>query len=357
MRKIFNLTALFSILIAGLISCTKDENRVYFENGNPPVFTASLPVNSKIPLSYDDRLKDAIKLSWTNPDYRFTTGVSSQDVNYTLEIDSAGKQFKGTNKRTLAISKELSHTFKTAELNTILVSNLKLDTTIDNTIEMRIIARIGLASETQQVSNTLSFIVKPYGEPVLIYYLWVPGSHQGWAPEAAPRVGSEDNKAFEGYVNFADPNTQFKFTSEPSWSGTNYGDGSGGALNTDGGAGNLTIAEAGFYRLKPNIDALTWSYEKISWAMIGGFNGWAADAPLTYNSTTGKLEIASINLTAGGFKFRANGGWDIQLGYKSTTPDYLSYSGDDITIPETAEYKVELDLRNPLQYTYTLTKL
>jgi hypothetical protein len=35
-----------------------------------------------IPLSFANQGQEAIKLSWTNPDYTFTTGLSSQDVSY-----------------------------------------------------------------------------------------------------------------------------------------------------------------------------------------------------------------------------------------------------------------------------------
>ena len=45
---------------------------------------------------------------------------------------------------------------------------------------------------------------------------------------------------------------EFKFTSEKSWDGVNYGAGAkDGTLSTDGGAGNLK-AEKGFYLLKKN---------------------------------------------------------------------------------------------------------
>lgn len=357
MKYLFNISLLIACLSLTLFSCKKDEHRIYFEGGTAPVLTASLAPGSQIPLSYDERENPVITLDWTNPAYKFTTGVSSQDVTYSLEVDTASVNFASGRKKTIAVSKDLSYTFTVGELNTAFISQLKLDSTKNNMIEMRVIASIGGSAATVLVSNILSFIVKPYSEPEQIDYLWVPGSYQGWDPGGAPRVGSKDGEAFEGYVNFPDPNVQFKFTNQPDWNGTNYGDGGGNVLSPDGAAGNLTMAEAGFYRLKPNIETLTWAYEKVNWAMIGNFNGWATDAPLTYNAVTGKLEIASIALTEGGFKFRANNGWDLQFGFDASTPGILSYAGSDLQVPESGDYKVELDLRNPLQYTYQLTKL
>jgi len=75
--------------------------------------------------------------------------------------------------------------------------------------------------------------------------LYVPGAHQGWNPANAPTLYSRNfDFKYEGYVNFGAAGTEFKFTSEPSWSGTNYGDGGDGTLSTDGGAGNLSVTEA-----------------------------------------------------------------------------------------------------------------
>ena len=64
----------FILLVLG--SCKKDEHKVFFEEGTPPVLTASR--TGTIPLSFATNDQEAVKLSWTNPDYMFTTGVSSR---------------------------------------------------------------------------------------------------------------------------------------------------------------------------------------------------------------------------------------------------------------------------------------
>lgn len=81
---------IFSILLTlVMVSCKKDENQVMFEGGTAPVLTAS---TSTINLAFANADNQAVKLSWTNPDYRFNTGVSSHDVNYVVEIDIAGAE-------------------------------------------------------------------------------------------------------------------------------------------------------------------------------------------------------------------------------------------------------------------------
>ena len=53
-------------------------------------------------------------------------------------------------------------------------------------------------------------------------------------------------------------------------------------------------------------------------------------------------------------KFRANNGWDINLGGNLSG---LTYGGDNISISEAGNYKIVLDLSNPLKYKATITKL
>lgn len=45
---------------------------------------------SVINMSFNTPAELAFSLNWTNPEYKFTTGVSSQDVSYTIEMDTAG---------------------------------------------------------------------------------------------------------------------------------------------------------------------------------------------------------------------------------------------------------------------------
>ena len=71
MKHLSKIIFLSSLLFMVVISCKKDENKVFLEEGKDPVLTAS---TGAINLAFANADKEAVKLSWTNPDYRFTTG-------------------------------------------------------------------------------------------------------------------------------------------------------------------------------------------------------------------------------------------------------------------------------------------
>ena len=87
MKNTIKLFLLF--LVAGsFAACKKNISEVMYEGGTPPVLTAS----STAPVVLDISNKDntVLNLSWTNPNYKFSTGSSSQNVTYSLQIDTTG---------------------------------------------------------------------------------------------------------------------------------------------------------------------------------------------------------------------------------------------------------------------------
>jgi hypothetical protein len=102
----------------------------------------------------------SLKLNWTNPDYRFTTGVSSQDVNYLLQIDLEGASFGGAKKYEKVIAKDLSASLTTGELNTALLS-MDLPENVAHKLEVRVIATL-LNGTVPLPSNVLKMTVTPY---------------------------------------------------------------------------------------------------------------------------------------------------------------------------------------------------
>ena len=190
---------------------------------------------------------------------------------------------------------------------------------------------------------------------VMNLQLYVPGSHQGWSPGTAPIVYNRNfDMKYEGYVNFS-ANDLFKFTSEPNWDGTNYGDGGAEVLSTTGD--NLTVAEAGYYKLNVDLSGSPFTYTtvKTDWGLIGDatVGGWDNSTPMTYNPDT-KVWTVTTTLTAGkAFKFRANNGWDINLGGNQSN---LSYGGDNIQVATDGTYLVTLDLSNPEAYKCSVVK-
>jgi hypothetical protein len=197
------------------------------------------------------------------------------------------------------------------------------------------------------------FTVTPVNVFALLY---VPGDYQGWSPSTAPGLASvKADGNFEGYVNITTTGG-FTFASEADWNGTNYGDtagnGESGILNA-GGGNNLNIAATGYYFLQANTKALTWSSTATTWALIGDFNSWNADAPMTYDAVN-QVWRGSISAgAAGGFKFRANGNWNLSYGTGGPGNSLTSNNGGNVPITA-GNHTITLDLHVPGYYTYTI---
>jgi len=166
MKKIVKQLCFLSLLAALVASCNKDEHKVYYEGGTAPVLTSSI-TSPDLPLSFANRDKEALKLSWTNPEYKFTTGVSSQDVNYQIEIDTDGSNFASPKKQTISVSKNLSKSFLVSEFNGYLLNQLQLDTSVAHNIEIRVKSFLTNQSVTLY-SNVLKYIVVPYPIPPVV---------------------------------------------------------------------------------------------------------------------------------------------------------------------------------------------
>jgi hypothetical protein len=183
------------LLLLVLSSCTKQEAKEYFLGGTAPALTAS--VSGTIPLSFTTENEQAVKFSWTNPDYSFASGVNTLDVAYTLEIDEAGKEFKGANKKAISISKDLNIVYTQKQFN-IILSDLQLKTNVAASIDVRIVASLG-SEATKLYSNALRFNVTPFAPPPKVPVptagtLWIIGDAvgSGWNnPLPSPYVTSQ----------------------------------------------------------------------------------------------------------------------------------------------------------------------
>lgn len=185
--------------------------------------------------------------------------------------------------------------------------------------------------------------------------LYVPGSHQGWSPETAPSLYSRNfDFKYDGYVYF-DGAHEFKFTSTPSWNPPDYGVSEGEGVLSEGG-GNLKIDEAGYYRLNVDLSGspFTYSIQKTEWGLIGDATpgGWDASTPMELDPETGVWSVIA-ELDAKAFKFRANDGWDINVGGNLNN---LVYDGDNIPVPEAGTYQITLDLSDPTAFIATMVK-
>ena len=185
--------------------------------------------------------------------------------------------------------------------------------------------------------------------------LYVPGGHQGWDPGSAPSLYNRNfDFKYNGFVYFGEDNTEFKFTTERNWDGPAYGDGGDGTLSSDGG--NLVASEAGMYKIDVDLSGSpVYSMVKTEWGLIGDATegGWDNSTPMTYDPETA-LWTVTTTLGTGEFKFRANDGWDINLGGDINN---LSFGADNIPVTEEGTYEISLDLSDSKQFKGTIVKL
>lgn len=176
MKNISKFVFLILSLTVLVWSCEKDENKIYFEGGTAPVLTAS---TTEIPLSFATSEDEAVTFSWQNPNYKFTTGVSSQNVSYILEIDTTGANFTNPNKKAIAISQDLGQTISQATFNDYLLNQLNLKPGVPHNIDVRVKSTL-VNSSAPLYSNVLNFTVTPFAIPPKITppatgELWIVG--------------------------------------------------------------------------------------------------------------------------------------------------------------------------------------
>ena len=165
MKHNSKLLLVLLLVVGSIISCKKEENKIYLEGGTQPVLKAS--VSGSIPLQFSTENSQAIKLSWTNPDFKFTTGVSSQDVTYTIQIDTVGANFSSVNKVEKDISKALEYAFTQKELNDFLLNSFNLTPAKLYTIELRVVATIS-GKAAPLPSNVFQFTVNGAAFPLIV---------------------------------------------------------------------------------------------------------------------------------------------------------------------------------------------
>ena len=344
MLKTYFIPALFVLLLAA--ACTEKEFDPVLRVGNAPAITS--PASGASFVLTEDKVGDKLAtFTWSIAEFGFQAAVS-----YTLEMDKAGNNF--ANPVTLGtVVVPIIDNITVGRMNGIMLAQGFPDG-VASSVEMRIKAVVH--SETPPViSNVITVSITPFRQVVEYPKLYVPGSYQGWDPanETTVIYSLRSDRKYEGFLYFPDPGAAYKFTDGPSWA-TNWGDNDADGTLDPGGA-DMTLTDAGMYRLNVDLNSLTHSRVKTDWGLIGDATptGWDADTDMIYDPSTGTHKL-TLNLSVGKIKFRANDGWDINFGDNDANGS-LEYGGADIDIAEAGNYTVELILNVP-EYTYRVTK-
>lgn len=350
MKTWFNYLIMAGLALTTLAACETDEDRLTIAaTPTAPTLTSSA---ASVSLTSANATNEALRLNWTPAQYGFNA-----PVQYTVQMDKKGGTFAAP--VTISAGSSTSLSISGTDLNQNLIK-LGLAPGTASPVDVRVMAAIsrpGSDASNLVYSTATTVTATPYQVIVSYPSLYVPGAYQSWTPQTAPAIVSvTNNKMYEGYVYFGAA-SEFKFTSAPNWDNTNYGiAATAGTLSTDGGAKNLSVAAPGYYLLKADVNALTYSTTKTDWAIIGAAtpNGWNTETPMTFDAATNTWRI-TLDLKADEFKFRANNAWDVNFGDTGANGS-LEYGGDNIKAPAAGKYLIILNLSNGGNYTYTLTK-
>jgi starch-binding outer membrane protein SusE/F len=180
------------------------------------------------------------------------------------------------------------------------------------------------------------------------------GEFADWSPDKSPIIKSTESAPdnLEGYV-YMKNNAMFKFTNQPNWGGTNYGDGGAGLLSATGGD---IAMPAGYYKFNVNANTLAYTAVATVWGVVGSATpgSWNSDSPLTYDPLS-RTWRGGVTMTAEEFKFRANNNWDYNYGAPAGSAN-LEAGGPNIKIDVASDYYVILNLSTPHEYKFSANR-
>ena len=312
-------------------------------------------VEGPIEITPSNMVDGKVTFTWSAADY----GVATQ-VNYSLLAATAAAP-----ETRIAITSGLTKTnvdIAYETLNAILFNDLKLNDGVAEDVVFTVSAKVGeyapIYSNAITVSCKVTAAEKQYPK------LYVVGSYNGWSHDKNQYIFefSGADAVYQGMVDFgADhASNEFKITGgawgndEHSMDGAHDPEAKTIAV-TDGGGDNINVYQAKrYYHLTYDRAAHTltadFSFDQIG--VIGDFNGWGEDVVMSFNETKQRF-YADVEFPAdGGFKFRADAGWDVNWGVK----DGILEAGAD-NIPVTAgSYRVYVNMNNAAEMTFELNK-
>ena len=173
------------------------------------------------------------------------------------------------------------------------------------------------------------------------------GDLNGWGGQV-PLTYAPAVRVWKGGMHM--PAGGWKFRANDSWD-YNYG-APAGSLNLVAGGDNIATTVEDDYAITLDLSTpLAYTYRADRWGIIGSSTpgGWDNDTNMSWDAVGGVF-TATINLTAGMIKFRANDGWDYNFGGALGA---LTPGGADISVAEAGNYTITFD---PWARVATMTK-
>lgn len=307
-------------------------------------------------------LSNNVTFTWSEVDY----GYPAQ-VTYSLYAVYGGAELQ------LGQSFTTSYTMSKEALNNLLVDEKGLALPAGEVSEISLYVTSAISNNVNSAAYTKKSeaitlkitTVAATTAPWIRRHIYVPGNHQGWAPDAAPILWEtgEDSFKFEGLVylvNAEDPtgNVEFKFTQGPNWD-VNLG---GSMDSMTPGGENIVIeaANSGAYWI--TVETVEdFSTGSVKLRKVGAVNvigsavgGWevANDLALTCTDVNGQVWSGVCDNCAGGeFKFRLTGGdfeanpWEMNWGGDI---NHMTVGGDNITTELSGKVRFTINFRGDI---------
>ena len=309
-------------------------------------------VEGPIEITPSNMVDGKVTFTWSAADY----GVATQ-VNYSLLAATAAAP-----ETTVSITSGLTITnveVAYEALNAILFNDLKLNDGVAEDVVFTVGAKVG--EYTPVYSNSITVSCKVTAAEKQYPKLYVVGSYNGWSHDKNQYIFdfAGTDAVYQGMVDFGEDHAanEFKITGgawgndEHSMSGPHDAESKTIAL-VAGGGDNINVYQAKRYYHLTFDRALTltadFSFDQLG--VIGDFNGWGDDVVMSFNETKQRF-YADVEFSAdGGFKFRADAGWDVNWGVKDGV---LELNGDNIAVTA-GNYRVYVNMNNLGEMTYEL---
>lgn len=342
--------------ILGLsLSCNRTDDLAVIELNSKPVIEAKSFSQSTYVVTENNLDEVLAKVDFQKAGYTQNTSVESY-----LEIALAGTDFASPISLGNTYSSSIEILY--SQINNALLQ-LGVTSAIATDVQLRI--RSGVKSRTGQqllyptFSDPITLNVKPYIKGPIYNYqdLFLVGDATAaeWNNSAdninmLPLLKSSNSNiyTFTGYFKAG----SFKIIKEKGNWDKQFGFRSNGVLaEDDGGAGNIPITTAGYYKLTIDTQALTYTLQSIATpttsyntvGIIGSAtaDGWNRSTAMTQSSFDPHLWIlSSVTLNSGDLKFRANDSWDVNWGKASEFFGTATLGGDNIPNKTSWKYNI-----------------
>lgn len=369
MKNIFKAILLSCALIS-LGSCEDDIDPKVKANG----FALRSPESgASIALQPQQDADTAVSINWDSSDNGGFTSVS----NYKVEVAKAGTNFENalTANSGNNIEAGLTYAFTVKELNTLVnqMPGYACGTPMQVDIRVKSTLGEGYYNSFTQYSSTVTVDITPYSAalPTLAF------ATSATITDATSKLASSAVLAtdYEGYM-WLEAGTYFFYKPDAclNYSGaTQYGVSGVGTLAA-GGAGYVVLVP-GYYYVKADTTALTYSVTAATWAVYGAAKQAfpQANSAMTYDAVSKTWKI-SISLATGyEFRFRTTNNATILGKFRTSNnyvgPDLSYYASTETTnatflnvpgnktSPRTYNtYDVVLDLSTPRDYKFTISQ-